>query len=212
MMHYRRYNTIATSGNRSSRSFAFGFVVLLHVCLIIAVSNGLDIRVPFVKHYDTNTWVIEPPPVTPPKSPEWVPPKTKPVEHIDIPLPTVSVTNEQGSGITPTVIPARTIEPEKNIAPSITPPRSDARRPLSQPAYPASARRAGVEGTVELSLYVLANGRIGEAKIARSSGSFELDDAAVKEALRTWRLLPQQVDGVATAAWHNIAVTFRLKN
>jgi outer membrane biosynthesis protein TonB len=38
----------------------------------------------------------------------------------------------------------------------------DSRRPLSQPEYPPSSRRAGEAGTVILEVYVLENGRVGE--------------------------------------------------
>lgn len=209
MTHYPRH-TIAVSGNRSSRSFAFGFVVLLHICLILTVSRSLDLRDAMPQVFSPTTKIIEPE-ITPPKNPEWKSAPTKPVDPIVVSMPVLPIDTPSENGISQ-ITPTRTVEPETVIAPTITPPRSDARRPLSQPPYPAAARRAGVEGTVELSLYVLANGRVGEAKVAQSSGSIELDDAAVKEALRTWRLLPQQIDGVAVAAWHNIAVTFRLKN
>jgi TonB family protein len=65
---------------------------------------------------------------------------------------------------------------------------------------------------VQLLMFVLPNGRVGEARVAVSSGFPRLDEAAVHEALRSWRFLPDSVDGVATGSWNRIGITFRLKN
>jgi len=48
-------------------------------------------------------------------------------------------------------------------------PKSDPRRPLTQPEYPPSSRRAGEAGTVVLEVYVLENGRVGDAKVKESA-------------------------------------------
>jgi protein TonB len=59
-------------------------------------------------------------------------------------------------------------------------------------------------------VYVLPNGKIGEARIARSSGFQRLDNAAVKEAMSNWRLLPNEENGVPIGSWVTLAITFRL--
>ena len=48
--------------------------------------------------------------------------------------------------------------------------------------------------------------------MARSSGFPRLDEAAVKEAQRNWRLVPGKEDGKPVAMWHDVAITFKLKN
>lgn len=204
--------SLTLSGNRSSRSFASGAVVLLHIGLVIAITQGLDVRVPFLAPNTSTTRVIDPPPATPPKPLVWQPvPTTRPIPS-DPTAPPLPPIDNGGNTITEIAAQLPDTTPRTAAKPAVSLPRTDPRHPLSQPPYPASARRAGTEGTVELSLYVLVSGRIGEAKVARSSGSNELDEAAMREALRAWRLIPQRVDGVTVAAWHNIAVTFQLRN
>jgi protein TonB len=210
MKHYHT-SSIAFSGTGSSRSFAFAAVVLLHIGLIVTIAAGLGPREIFAPPHSSKTWVIEPPPVTPLQPVAWKPVPTAPPKPIDINGPVLPPID---GGHPITEVPSQPLMAARQpiAQPVITLPTPDARHPLSQPAYPASARRTGAEGTVELALLVLENGRIGEAKVAHSSGFSELDEAAVKEALRAWHLIPQRVDGVAVSAWHNIAVTFRLKN
>jgi periplasmic protein TonB len=74
-------------------------------------------------------------------------------------------------------------------APTVVEPRIDSRRGLSEPPYPASEIRQGHEGTVLLSLHILADGRVGEVKLARTSGFPKLDESAMREAKR-WRFIP----------------------
>ena len=50
--------------------------------------------------------------------------------------------------------------------------------------YPASARRRGIKGTVNLEILIRADGAISSVSVARSSSHSELDDAAV-EAVRS---------------------------
>ncbi len=83
---------------------------------------------------------------------------------------------------------------------------------ITQPEYPSSARREGVEGTVVVAIFVKEDGRPGEVKVAKSSGSQALDDAAVKEVQRNWKLVPGKEDGKPVAMWYNFAITFKLTN
>jgi len=54
------------------------------------------------------------------------------------------------------------------------------------PAYPRAAARRGEQGITQVILHVRPDGRVDEVKIERSSGSPQLDAAAV-EAFRRWR-------------------------
>jgi protein TonB len=54
------------------------------------------------------------------------------------------------------------------------------------PRYPSRAQRRGIEGVVVLELRPSADGSVASVEVHRTSGSRELDRAAV-EALRRWR-------------------------
>jgi periplasmic protein TonB len=88
--------------------------------------------------------------------------------------------------------------------------RQDSRYPLSQPPYPAPEIRAGHTGTADIEVYVLPNGRVGDARIVKSTGFEALDRSALDEARRKWRLSPATRDGVPFAQWHRLRVTFKL--
>lgn len=90
--------------------------------------------------------------------------------------------------------------------------RQDSRFPLTQPTYPARDIREGNEGTVELEIYVMPTGRIGDVRVIKSAGSPSLDQSAIDEAKRKWRMLPATRDGEPYAQWHRLKVTFNLKN
>jgi protein TonB len=153
--------------------------------------------------------VEEEPPPPPPKietPPPFVPP---PEIAIDIPMeappPATAIT--QATTQRPVAQPPPAPAPAKKPA---TLPRSDPRRPLTQPEYPPSSRRAGEAGTVILEVYVLENGRVGDARVKQSSGFPRLDEAAVREVKRSWRLIPGTEDGKPVAMWGQFAVTFKL--
>jgi protein TonB len=99
-----------------------------------------------------------------------------------------------------------------NAIPEMIGVRQDARHPLSQPRYPSPDIREGNEGNADVEVYVLPNGRVGDARIARSSGFERLDQSAIEEAKRNWRLLPATRDGVPLAQWYKVRVTFKLTN
>lgn len=207
------YQSATTAHPHTSkpRWLALSFVITLHVGLIMALSNGLqappisNALIPFV----AKIIELEHDPVDPVTLTE--PPLIKPVIDKEIfTLPPID--SGENHGINLKANPATGSPTERANASIVIPPQVDQRHPLTQPDYPTSSRRAGEEGTVELAILVLASGRIGEVRVEHSSGFARLDAAAVKEALRAWRLLPQQVDGVAVTAWHKIAVTFRLQN
>jgi periplasmic protein TonB len=82
--------------------------------------------------------------------------------------------------------------------------------PLTRAEYPAASIRLEEEGVVELSIYVSRNGRIGEVRVARSSGYPRLDRAAMEEARRRWRLQPAMRGDEAIDAWGSFRVVFRL--
>jgi protein TonB len=96
------------------------------------------------------------------------------------------------------------------VQPLIVGVQVDARHPLSQPPYPPGEIRAGNTGTADIEIYVLPNGRVGDARIVKSTGYPALDQSALDEAKRKWRLTPATRDGVPFAQWHRLRVTFKL--
>ena len=59
-------------------------------------------------------------------------------------------------------------------------------------------------------LTVDEDGKVLDAKLDKSSGFVRLDEAAMKEALQTWRLLPGTVDGKPIKMQYKFAVTFKI--
>ncbi len=79
-----------------------------------------------------------------------------------------------------------------------------------QPPYPSSAKRAGHEGVVAVSVKIGTDGRVTSATIASSSGHESLDSAAIEQALKRWRFTPATRDGVAITSEQVIKVRFEL--
>ena len=79
-----------------------------------------------------------------------------------------------------------------------------------QPPYPPSEIRSGHEGTLTLELLVRTDGKVIDARVRKSSGFPMLDEAAVNEAKRRWKLLPATRGGVAVEDWTRLSVVFRL--
>lgn len=77
------------------------------------------------------------------------------------------------------------------------------------PVYPVDARRRKQQGTVKLMVLVGPDGRVSDLRVAVSSGSDLLDQAALK-AVKHWRWTPQKKDGVAVAVRGTVPVTFGL--
>jgi protein TonB len=79
-----------------------------------------------------------------------------------------------------------------------------------RPAYPAVARRAGVQGTTVLRVHIRADGSIDDVQVSRSAGHPALDEAAAA-AVGRWRFDPARSGSEAVAVWVLIPVEFRLE-
>ena len=80
----------------------------------------------------------------------------------------------------------------------------------ADPAYPAAARAAGIEGQVSVSYDVTAAGRVANAVVvaAEPDGVFE---AAALATVRSWRFRPATERGVPVAVPRQVSVLrFRL--
>ena len=76
------------------------------------------------------------------------------------------------------------------------------------PKYTESARRAGVQGSVELYAEINTNGRAVNVRVIRSLG-FGLDEKAM-DAVAKWRFTPAVKDGKPVEAGARFSVNFRL--
>lgn len=81
-----------------------------------------------------------------------------------------------------------------------------------EPVYPEGARSAGLEGTVQVKIQILANGAPGDITVNRSSGHDSLDEAAIA-AVRQWRFIPakNQDSGINIMCYTTMPVVFRLR-
>ena len=209
------------AGNVERRSMGalgrMGIVAGAHAALILLVGRGLGIVPPLIDKPPADiltTMVDKPQPV------ETVPTIRDPVVEgltVRIPIPE----NPPVEPTTETTILAQPSLPETNGAegagsadpvPRIVGARQDASHPLSQPRYPSPDIREGNEGNADVEVYVLPNGRVGDARIVRSTGFERLDQSAIEEAKRNWKLVPATRDGVPIAQWYKVRVTFKLTN
>jgi len=78
--------------------------------------------------------------------------------------------------------------------------------------YPKFAKDARIQGTVELKLEVLTNGRIGVVDVIKSvlPGPGGLDEAAIKYA-RSLQFEPAKTNGKPVAVWVTFPVDFFLE-
>jgi len=77
------------------------------------------------------------------------------------------------------------------------------------PAYPASALRVRLEGTVELLATISAEGKISQVKV--QSGDSQLSKAAV-DAVKQWKYKPYLLNGQPTEVETTITVIFTLSS
>jgi len=190
-----------------------GLVAAIHLGVLFAIAQSLGITSISVEPVTEATFIDKtPPPDDPPRIPD--PVIVPPEGGIVIPREFTPLEFEQDqrmeepsltTGTEEVPTGSAVVQPEVMIAV-----RQDPRRPLSKPPYSARMIREGNQGTIEIEVYVLPNGRVGDARVAKSTGFAELDLAAIAEAKRNWRLLPATRDGVAIAQWHRLRVTYKL--
>lgn len=193
-----------------------GIVAGLHVAVVYLVATGLGIAPKLELPPDIKGSIIEekvepvdpPPPIGPPD------PSRNLVVQFDPPVaPPVDATedtNAIGGEFVPDAIP---LPPIDNTAQSVlVGVRPDPNHALTRPRYPSAAIQNALEGAVVIEVFVLPSGRVGDARVVQSTGHALLDQAAVEEAKRRWRLLPATRDGVPYAQWHKFRVVFDLQN
>jgi protein TonB len=76
------------------------------------------------------------------------------------------------------------------------------------PNYPEGARKAGIEGTVQVQALVIEDGTVADCRIVQSIPG--LDQAAVA-AVHQWRFKPAMAKGVPVSVWVVVPVRFSLR-
>jgi len=193
----------------------FLVVVAAHIIGIYGISVGLtDILIDKVLG-NIQTVQIEAPkeeeekPPPPPPKIDVVPPPFVPPPEISIDLPVAE--SSTALQVKTTDRPPEAPPPPAARKAVSVPPKADTRRGgITKPEYPPSVRRAGGEGTVYVQIFVLENGRVGDARIQTSSGHVKLDEAVVAEAKRSWRFTPGTEDGKPVSMWVTVPIVFRL--
>lgn len=200
----------------SSRGWALAIIALLHLGFFWALSNGLTHSIITFLKPEAPVYLPQPMQPRPPEQPIVKDPRI----DVQQPVPTFvpkEIEFPVDEPFSDTSIEARLPTPPQDFIgggvrepePVVVEPRIDARRGLSEPYYPPQVIREGGEGTVLLSIHILADGRVGEVRLERSSGHGKLDESAMREA-KKWRFVPGTRDGTAVAMWKQLPVTFRL--
>ncbi len=78
-----------------------------------------------------------------------------------------------------------------------------------KPAYPAFAKKMGMEGKVMLKVFVSREGRVLQIEVGQSSGYDVLDKAAL-DAVKIWRFVPARRGDAAIDEWVQVPIAFRL--
>ncbi len=136
-----------------------------------------------------------------------------------LPQPLSDVPPEPADTVSQVVVPAGSPgdtlpdpDPEPVQVPAFVPPSSDAETlDNPKPGYPRVALRRGIEGLVLLRVDVDARGRPLAVRVKKSAGFRPLDIAALR-AVRRWRFVPAQRNGVAVRASVDVPVRFRLED
>jgi protein TonB len=207
-----------TAEKRFGAMGRMGLVAALHVAALFALARSFGI-VPTIATVPDNieTTIIE--------KVQRLDPPPQPIDYkpensfrIEVPVPEPLPPAHE---MTPDAIIAEAIPLDRlPVGPGTADPepvnvfaaRADPRRPLSQPPYPAELIRSGTEGFVDVEVFVQPNGRVGDARIVRSSGYELFDRATLNEARRNWRLLPATRNGEPFAQWYRLRVVFKLKS
>jgi len=220
--------TSLSSGNRpDGKAVKIALVAGLHVALgamFVHSINTKKISLPslpndLVVMLDPQQPDPPKPPPEPPKPVQQIAPPdiVVPKVEVDVAPPQVPPPVQATTASDPSPFPAAPpsdAPPEPAAPPSANPGQmhtavfADANG-CALPDYPAAAARRGDTGTTTLALLVGADGRVSSARVEHSSGSRDLDRAAVN-ALSLCTFKPATNNGVAEAGWAKLAYVWKL--
>jgi len=220
-MHFSNINDGA--GGKAGK---FALVAGLHVLVamgVITTMNAKSLSLPALLD-EKLVWIQ---PETPPPAPPPEPPKPQvkaappevivPKVEVDVAEPPPEQVIEASTEPAPE--PAQPTQSEAPPQPAAQPSANSGQmrsavladaNGCAKPDYPVRAARNGETGTVTLALLVGADGRVQDSRIQSSSGSRELDRAAVN-ALSMCRFQPAMNGGAAEAGWAQLAYVWTLE-
>lgn len=216
------------NGNKAGK---FALVAGLHALIAVGVVNMMNGKVLSIPRLtDPGTVFTTPePPVSPPPPPDPPAPAQR-LAPPDIVVPKIEV-----EIVTPPVEnPVRTTFEADPLPPQPAQPQATAQPPAAAsgtgsgtgsgavrtitlaeangcatPEYPARAARNGDSGTVVLALLIGTDGRVANARVQKTSGSRDLDKAALN-ALSMCQFKPATNNGVPEAGWGQLAFVWTL--
>jgi protein TonB len=194
-----------------------GLIIGLHALAIWRITHvppPEPIPVPVVLQVAMIKPPDEPPPPPPPEPPKPPPPRIQPKVMQKTPPP---IPQELPKVITDTpvqnpIAPPPPVEPAPPAPPP--PPKPSSSNYLvikeqAKPIYPRKALRDGIQGKVLLLITVDEKGMPTEAKVVKSSGNFDLDNAARNAAMKTL-FVPQIYNGAPIKAQGLQEIVFNL--
>lgn len=185
-----------------SRMISLGLVGLVHLALLYALLSGLANKVVKIIPPVLQATIIE---STTPEKQQLVPPKPqmeKPEEPAVAP-PDIVIDTDVALPIRQSVQTEAPSSPVSAAAKGIN-------NTHTTPPYPEQERRAGIEGTVRLHIYVTAQGTVSNASVVQSSGNAELDSNAVSWVIAHWKYKPALASGEAVASETDANVKYDL--
>ena len=218
--------TSLPSGNRpDAKAAKFALVAALHVALGAVFIHSINTKKISLSSLPEQVLVMiepvrptPPPPSEPPKPmPKLAPPEiVVPKVEVDVapppqPAPVQATTEPDPSpfpAMPPDTAPEAPATPAANPGQMRTAVFADANG-CALPDYPAAAARRGDTGTTTLALLVGADGRVSSARVERSSGSRDLDRAAIN-ALSLCKFKPATNNGAPEAGWAKLAYVWKL--
>ncbi|MFC5459385.1 energy transducer TonB [Massilia niabensis] len=218
--------------DNGSKAGKFALVAGLHALIAVGVVNMMNnkgISMPSLPD-DITVFMTPkpveplPPPLVPPTPmPKVAPPQISvPKVEIDVPPPPMDNPVRATMEAQPLPEPAQPYQAETPPQPTTPSANSGANMGAmrsavladasgcAKPEYPISAARNGDTGTVTLALLVGTDGRVTGSRVQKSSGSRDLDRAAVN-ALSLCQFKPAMNNGVAEAGWAQIAYVWSLE-
>ena len=215
------------NGNKAGK---FALVAGLHALIALGIVNMMNGKVlSLPKLPDPVTVFTTPEPVVPPPPPPEPPQPVERVASPDIVVPPVDVvitpppiidTVRTTHEADPTPRPPQPLQTQATVQPAATSsPNSGTVRSIAlaeasgcaTPEYPARAVRNGDSGTVVLALLIGTDGRVTNARVQKTSGSRDLDKAALN-ALSLCQFKPAMNNGVPEAGWGQLAFVWSLEN
>lgn len=222
------FSQLKNGGNKTGQ---FALVAGLHVAFGLLFVQSLNVRLiaPAPRPDIPVDLKPEPPEPTPPLDPP-KPVNSLPLPPLFVPPPDVVTTPPPEAAIVATTsvpdpAPPRTaIGDPTTVTPPVGPATDQASNNAGRlrtavladpnacalPEYPARAARNGESGITSLALLVGTDGRVASARIERSSGSRDLDRAALA-ALSLCRFKPATNNGVPESGWAQLSYAWTLE-